>query len=96
MREQISIPSQSEPTVVLQGGSGFGGFMNGVIKNMGTDTVFVQVTEEDTTLTTSNGFPLLEGESLSLNFKDKSPSRLSSIYAVQESGLAQKLAVIFW
>lgn len=42
---------------------------HGVFKNIGSDTIYLQWTEEQDALTQSNGFPLLSLETISLEFR---------------------------
>ena len=42
---------------------------HGVFKNIGSDAVYLQWTEEDDPLDSSNGFPLLANETISLEFR---------------------------
>lgn len=92
-RGRITINASSTPTVLAKG-SVYGGIKKlstALIKNLGTGTVYLQWTEEDDTLTASNGWPLEDGETISLEFFRDKKNYSPDIQALVASGSAEIL-----
>jgi hypothetical protein len=59
---------------------------HGLIKNVGSSTVYLQWTEEDDTLDETNGWPLEADASLSLQFDRAGKSLSANVQAMIPSG----------
>jgi len=55
---------------------------HGIFKNIGSDICYIQWTEEDDALTSSNGFPVLAGETIGLEFRREGQPYAPSIQVI--------------
>ena len=64
---------------------------HGIFKNIGSNAVYIQWTEESDALTDSNGFPILANETLSLEFRRENQPYATSIQVICASGESSTL-----
>ena len=64
---------------------------HGIFKNIGSNAVYIQWTEESDALTDSNGFPILANETLSLEFRRGNQPYAPSIQVICASGESSTL-----
>jgi len=95
MRGQKLIVSGGTPTLVTDQT----GWSKGIILNNSDSTVYLQWTHETDPLTTSNGFPLASGQSLSLDAvglpAKGNLTRRAPVYAIHAAEGAKDLRYAF-